>query len=75
VIGEIPSKDNVEKLLRQWLLRLLGNTGLAALEYQLRKALGKNPYQAFYENPNRLYNAFRAIFGERGRSTRQIQMR
>lgn len=64
MIGEVPHRDYVERLLRQWLLKLLGNTGLVALEYQLRKVLGKSPYQVFYENPNDLYNAFRTIFGE-----------
>ncbi|MEM3922466.1 MAG: hypothetical protein QXG25_06290 [Nitrososphaerota archaeon] len=60
----IPSRDVVEMVLKFWLLKLLGNAGLSALEYQLRKILAENPYQAFYENPNKLYEAFRAIFGE-----------
>lgn len=64
MVGENSSRDYVERLLKQWLLRLLGNTGLVALEYQLRKVLGESPYQVFYENPNRLYNAFKAVFGE-----------
>lgn len=64
MIGEIPSRDIVERLLRLWLLKLLGTTGLSALEYQLRKILAGNPYQAFYENPSKLYYAFKAIFGE-----------
>ncbi|MEM1977239.1 MAG: hypothetical protein QXX29_05015, partial [Nitrososphaerota archaeon] len=64
VVGVIPSRDVVEMVLKFWLLKLLGNAGLSALEYQLRKILAENPYQAFYENPNKLYEAFRAIFGE-----------
>lgn len=64
MVSEIPSRDVVESILKLWLLKLVGNTGLSALEYQLRKILGENPYKAFYEDPNRLYNTFKMIFGE-----------
>ena len=62
--SELPSKNEVERLLRLWLLRLLGNAGLTALEYQLKKILGENPYYVFYEEPNKLYNGLRMIFGD-----------
>jgi len=61
--GETPHKSYVSQAVRSALKSLLGESGLYVLEYHLNKRLGRDLYDAFYEDPHGFYRALASLFG------------
>ena len=53
----------VKKALRDAIRSVLGGRGSRVLELRLGRMLGRDPYDAFYENPKLFCEALRSFFG------------
>ncbi|MCD6420862.1 MAG: hypothetical protein J7L17_00430 [Thaumarchaeota archaeon] len=53
----------VKKALRDAIRSVLGVGGSRVLELRLGRMLGRDPYDAFYENPRLFCEALRSFFG------------
>mgnify|MGYP000689841341 CR=1 FL=1 len=61
--GAEPHKRYVAHVLRSALKALLGESGLAVLEFHLNRRLREDMYEVFYDDPHRFYNAMKNFFG------------
>jgi len=53
----------VKKAFKNAMRSIFGENGSRILELHLRRFLGKDPYEAFYEDPRSLCDGLRAFFG------------
>ena len=52
-------RDSLSKALKS----LLGGSGLRAFRFHIERRLGKDMYEAFYEDPHRFYEAVKSFLG------------
>lgn len=53
----------VKRALRDVIRSILGEGGSRVLELHLERMLGRDPYDAFYENPKLFCDGLRSLFG------------
>ncbi len=66
ITASIRDPEAVRRVLRMIFEAILGGGGFTAFQYHLRRLLGRDPLEAFYEKPREFYEALEEVFGESG---------
>lgn len=66
ITASIRDPEVARRALRMIFEAILGRGGFTAFQYHLRRLLGRDPLEAFYERPREFYEGLEEFFGEGG---------
>lgn len=65
-VMSIERPEAARRVLQMIFKAILGGGGVAAFQYHLKRLLGRDPLEVFYEKPREFYKALEEFFGESG---------